>query len=181
MRNGTGARSKKPNIRTLASPCLSPQNERWSAWTYNRVGYGSLLNFDDATYRKLLDAKRRPLALSQESLVHVESMAVTGGALLVIRPASLGIALDVWAARRREYLETELQKYGAILFRDFGLDSSADFERALKGVVGELLEYRERSSPRRQVLDRIYTSTDYPADQRIFFHNENSYQNRWPL
>jgi len=31
------------------------------------------------------------------------------------------------------------------------------------------------------VKGNIYTSTDYPASQAIFLHNENSYQQEWPL
>src|SRR5207253_3479312 len=48
-------------------------------------------------------------------------------------------------------------------------------------VSGELLEYRERSSPRSQVSGNIYTSTDYPSDQSIFLHNEGTYWLAWPL
>src|SRR5262249_52188820 len=48
-------------------------------------------------------------------------------------------------------------------------------------LSGNPLEYRERSSPRSQVSGHIYTSTDHPADQSIFLHNENSYQHTWPL
>jgi alpha-ketoglutarate-dependent taurine dioxygenase len=42
------------------------------------------------------------------------------------------------------------------------------------------MEYHERSSPRSQVHGTIYTSTDHPADQRIFLHNEQSYNLTFP-
>lgn len=48
-------------------------------------------------------------------------------------------------------------------------------------VSGDLLEYRERSSPRTHVEHNIYTSTEYPAHHPIFLHNENSYAHTWPL
>ncbi len=51
----------------------------------------------------------------------------------------------------------------------------------VRAVCGDLLEYRERSSPRSEVADRVYTSTDYPAEQPIFPHNEHSYARRFPL
>jgi hypothetical protein len=37
--------------------------------------------------------------------------------------------------------------------------------------------------PRRAVASEgnIYTSTDFPAEQSIFLHNENSYQHTWPM
>lgn len=37
------------------------------------------------------------------------------------------------------------------------------------------MKYSERSSPRSEIADRIYTSTDYPSNQSIFPHNEHSY------
>jgi alpha-ketoglutarate-dependent taurine dioxygenase len=42
------------------------------------------------------------------------------------------------------------------------------------------LAYVERSSPRHLVHDGIYTSTDYPAHQSIFPHNEHSYSIEFP-
>ncbi|MCA1614515.1 MAG: TauD/TfdA family dioxygenase, partial [Acidobacteria bacterium] len=70
---------------------------------------------------------------------------------------------------------------GGILFRGFDVKSAADFEQVIVAVAGHSLEYRERSSPRSQVGGNIYTSTDYPSAQSIFVHNENSYQQSWPL
>ncbi len=54
-------------------------------------------------------------------------------------------------------------------------------ERFIQLSSTGLLEYHERSSPRSRVSGNIYTSTEYPADQEIFLHNENSYQFTWPL
>jgi len=51
----------------------------------------------------------------------------------------------------------------------------------MQEVTTNLLEYTYRSSPRTQVKGNIYTSTEYPADQSIPFHNEMSYTRTWPL
>ncbi len=67
------------------------------------------------------------------------------------------------------------------MFRNFGVDTAASLEHTINAISGESLEYRERSSPRSLVEGKIYTSTDYPADQSIFLHNENSYQRSWPM
>ncbi|MGH3429770.1 MAG: TauD/TfdA family dioxygenase, partial [Mycobacteriales bacterium] len=48
------------------------------------------------------------------------------------------------------------------------------------GILGKLSPYHERSSPRHELDDGVYTSTDYPASEQIFLHNENSYQLTWP-
>ncbi|MHC5721645.1 MAG: TauD/TfdA family dioxygenase, partial [Nostoc sp.] len=48
-------------------------------------------------------------------------------------------------------------------------------------ICKEAMEYRYRASPRTQVSGRIYTSTDYPAEQSIFPHNEHAYSPTFPL
>ncbi len=100
---------------------------------------------------------------------------------LVIKAAVRGIDLISWAKENREYLEGEILKHGAILFRDFSVREIEDFGRFVNAVSGELMTYRERSSPRHEVGDRIYTSTDYPPEQKIFPHNEHSYAVELPL
>jgi alpha-ketoglutarate-dependent taurine dioxygenase len=100
---------------------------------------------------------------------------------LVIKPAVRGIDLISWAKGNRGYLETEILKHGAILFRDFSVREVDEFGQFVNAVSGELMTYRERSSPRHEVGDRIYTSTDYPPEQKIFPHNEHSYAVELPL
>lgn len=124
---------------------------------------------------------RKAVGTGHESLI--QSSLWEGGKTLplVIQPALSGVDLAAWAGRGRDFIETSLMKHGAILFRGFKLGALADFESFIGAVSGELLEYKERSSPRSQVQGRVYTSTDHPPDQRIFLHNENSYQRSWPL
>lgn len=100
---------------------------------------------------------------------------------LRVRPSREGVDLTEWAALNSEALHETLLRYGALLFRGFGLHSAEQFEAFIKALTGELLPYTQRSSPRQRVSGNIYTSTDYPPDQSIFLHNENSYQRSWPL
>jgi alpha-ketoglutarate-dependent taurine dioxygenase len=86
-----------------------------------------------------------------------------------------------WLKESKSYIEDQLVTYGAVLFRDFPLKEIAEFEQIVVEMAGEPMEYRERSSPRTQVGNRIYTSTDYPASQSIFPHNEHSYSQSFPL
>lgn len=113
--------------------------------------------------------------------VKAECLFTEGLLPLVMRPEAEGVDLAAWAAANRAQVEEALLKHGAILFRDFGLAGVADCERFTKAVAGGAMEYRERSSPRHEVGERIYTSTDYPADQTIFPHNEHSYSLTVPL
>src|SRR5262249_47023791 len=69
---------------------------------------------------------------------------------------------------------------GGVLFRGFRVNGVAHFERFIaEGFGTELLAYRNRSTPRTTVRGNIYTSTEYPADQHISLHNENSYTSSW--
>jgi alpha-ketoglutarate-dependent taurine dioxygenase len=126
-------------------------------------------------------SKLQPTRVSRTELVRAESLYPDTLLPLVIEPALAGLNPIAWAANHRNFLETCLYKHGAILFRNFGLRTAADFERFTHAVSGELIEYRERSSPRHEMGNNIYTSTDYPADQMIFPHNEHSYSQRLPL
>lgn len=88
--------------------------------------------------------------------------------------------LPDFAERHEGDIAAELTTCGAILFRGFSEISDAEFRNILMRFGGPVLEYSERSSPRQQISDRVYSSTEYAADQEIFFHNENSYQVAWP-
>jgi alpha-ketoglutarate-dependent taurine dioxygenase len=106
---------------------------------------------------------------------------VDGELPLLVQPLVRHIDGSTWARNNREFIESSIRKHGGILFRHFNINSATEFEQFTSEISTELLEYRERSSPRTQVSGNVYTSTDYPADQSIFLHNENSYQETWPL
>jgi alpha-ketoglutarate-dependent taurine dioxygenase len=125
--------------------------------------------------------RRRAVAATPEGLVKTSLLPPGGGLPLVIEPAVRGVDLCAWAAASRGFVESALAKHGGLLFRNFEVRDSAAFGQFIRAVAGEPAEYRERSSPRSNVGGNIYTSTDHPADQSIFLHNENSYQNAWPL
>lgn len=100
---------------------------------------------------------------------------------LIITPVDEGIDALEWARANREYIETRLQKHGAILFRGFPVSTTDGFHDFAAAVAGDLLEYKERSSPRHEEGDKVYTSTDFPPEHRIYLHNEHSYATRFPL
>lgn len=125
--------------------------------------------------------RRKALSVSQDELIRAECLHPDKPLPLVIQPAIDGVNLIAWAAKNRAFIETALCKHGAILFRGFGLRAVEELEQFIKATACEIMQYRERSSPRHEVGDRIYTSTDYPADQSIFPHNEHSYSLTFPL
>lgn len=121
--------------------------------------------------------KRKLVSVSQESLVNAQPLFQGRRLPLLITPPGEGLDLLAWAADNKNYLDGRLSEHGGILFRNFGVRSAEQFERFIAAVSGETMEYSERSSPRSRVTStNIYTSTDYPASQSIFVHNENSYR-----
>jgi alpha-ketoglutarate-dependent taurine dioxygenase len=83
-------------------------------------------------------------------------------------------------SERKEILG-RLHDSGAVLMRGFDVGGVDGFETAVRELSGEPLPYTERSSPRTTVKGNVYSSTDYPPTEDIFFHNENSYKTSWPM
>jgi alpha-ketoglutarate-dependent taurine dioxygenase len=102
---------------------------------------------------------------------------------LVLRPDQESQDTDLLrlVAEHREPIRERLLRYGGILFRGFPDVTVPTFRSLIVAICGDPLEYLERSSPRHEVKDSIYTSTDYPARQTIFLHNEQSYNIVWPM
>lgn len=116
-----------------------------------------------------------------DSNIVVRTMAENGNNLpLVIETSDRRVELADWIKENRQELEGHLLIHGGILFRGFRVNGSAHFERVVQeGFDSPLLDYENRSTPRTQVRNKIYTSTEYPADQTIPMHNENSYTRAW--
>jgi hypothetical protein len=85
------------------------------------------------------------------------------------------IALVRWAASRLHQIELDLLEHGAILFRGFHCPNVKEFESFSRLFAPALLDYVERAAPRKEVYNRVYTSTEYPAHQSIPLHHEMSY------
>lgn len=100
---------------------------------------------------------------------------------LLLQPLSGRHDLSSYLDVNRAAIEQRLLEHGALLFRGFGLQSIADFDRCVSALSSRRAGYVYRSTPRTAVADKIFTATEYPATQEIPLHNENSYQREWPL
>lgn len=125
--------------------------------------------------------RRKPITISEQTLVSERLFSHGASVPLIIEPATAGVSLVAWAASQRPALERKLLEHGAILFRGFGINAVEQFEQLIAALSPGALEYQFRASPRTRVGGNIYTSTDYPADQVIFPHNEHSYSPKFPL
>src|SRR5690349_13436235 len=84
-------------------------------------------------------------------------------------------------ATDRDKIRALKTEHGAVLFRGYDVSDVDGFDAVVRALSGAPLTYTERSSPRSTIKGQVYTSTDYPPHEEIFLHNENSYQQSWPL
>jgi alpha-ketoglutarate-dependent taurine dioxygenase len=98
---------------------------------------------------------------------------------LVIEPATAPLDPIDWALGQRTLIESALRRYGAILFRNFDLQTARDFEAFAEAMSPGL--YGQYSDlPKKEEGNNIYRSTPYPEQKMILFHNESSHLARWP-
>src|SRR5688572_14130792 len=133
------------------------------------------LNFDEFKANR-----RKVMRLSQEDLIKMGYLDPEKRFPLVIEPQTAGFNLAAWTESNREFIEFQLLEHGAILFRGFNIEGLSHFEKCARAISGELLDYRERAAPRQEVGSRVYTSTEFPADQSIPLHHEMAYSHNWP-
>src|SRR5215213_1263167 len=142
--------------------------------------FDNKMDHEQLGFKKLKAVKRRAITEGR-GLVTAQPLFPERTLPLLVEPSVSGLDPVAWATRNRDFIETSLRKHGGILFRNFNIKTAELFAQFMAATAGELLTYNERSSPRTQVTDHVYTSTDYPAESSIFVQNENSYQRKWPM
>ncbi|MGW2274972.1 aminotransferase class III-fold pyridoxal phosphate-dependent enzyme [Streptomyces yangpuensis] len=145
----------------------------------------------DVRTEDLLAAARKPAAAEEPTgigpisgrrrRVAATAPAPARAALPLVVEAPQGVTdLAHWAGARRDELRRQVVHHGGVLFR--GFDTTIEgFEEFVRTVSGDPLTYQERTSPRHAVHNKVYTSTDFPPDERIYLHNEQSYNVSWPM
>ncbi|BCL80847.1 syrP protein [Ktedonobacteria bacterium brp13] len=135
-----------------------------------------------ASIHRSIQERREEIDLEHFKLTTAQELVPGQLVPLMIQSAMNGVNLSSWAANNRDYLRGELDKHGAILFRNFHVDAAAKFEEFARSAAidGELFdEYGDL--PRDDPGAKVYHSTPYPADKSILFHNESSHMHRWPM
>jgi alpha-ketoglutarate-dependent taurine dioxygenase len=118
----------------------------------------------------------RPVAVETPS-VRIDAPE-RGPALL--RPSRDDVNLPAWCLVNASLVESLCHRHGGIRFRGFSPNTKAHFRALFQSVSPSPMDYRDRSSPRSEVEERLYTSTDQPASERIRMHCELSYSHKWP-
>ena len=86
-----------------------------------------------------------------------------------------GANLTNWYKSNEEYCKEVVLNNGGILFRGFNIETLDEFSTFIKELDFKPLKYSNRTSPRNQVAENVYTSTNQPNSEVINFHSENSY------
>lgn len=93
---------------------------------------------------------------------------------------SSGRELHAWLIANKTQIQHLLQQHGAILFRGFGVASAEEFQDIAAVFCSKFGDYIGGNSPRTKVMSHVYTSTEYPAEEKISLHNEASYLKQMP-
>ena len=135
--------------------------------------------------RESLLAKRRAfrpqsINVSAQALVRVEDYR-DKTVPLVVQPNVPGVDLPEWASHNLDLIHRNLLDRGGLLFRGFDGKEAGDFDRFLTAIKLPRLHYMEGATPRTELKEKVYTSTEYPSDQTIALHNELNYVVTWPM
>jgi alpha-ketoglutarate-dependent taurine dioxygenase len=124
---------------------------------------------------------RKAIRLSSDGLVKMDVLERERTCPLVIQPATRGVSLPAWASTNLDSLEAHLLEHGALLFRGFEIGEQRDLVEFLEAIRLEPMHYMEGATPRKQLAEHVYTSTEFPPEHSIALHNELSYVLTWPM
>ncbi|MFF4424759.1 TauD/TfdA family dioxygenase [Streptomyces sp. NPDC001549] len=85
-----------------------------------------------------------------------------------------------WLAAHRTQIRQELLRSGALMLRGLGFRDTAGFARLRDVLIPRSAGYKEKATPRTELGEGVFSSTDLPAMQPIRLHNENSYTLDFP-
>lgn len=122
-----------------------------------------------------------PRRRRQRSLVDVRTDEPDGPLPALVQANTPDLDLATWLAENLGTVDELARRHAAVLLRGFAVAGAGDFGAVMAALSDDVLSYGERSSPRSEVAEGVYTSTEHPADQPIVLHNEQSYTLSWPL
>ncbi len=80
-----------------------------------------------------------------------------------------------------DFFQKNLLKFGALLFRDFPINGAQDFAKVIHALkLGKMIDYIGGDSPRKKIVEGVYTSTEAPPSMKLPLHNELSYVKTYP-
>jgi alpha-ketoglutarate-dependent taurine dioxygenase len=132
---------------------------------------------------RLLSIKPKAVSVAETAQVTMSNLRPDNLLPLVVKPVSRPPLREVdpvgWARDNRSKIEELLRKHGAILFRGFHAVSADTFEQFASALCADLFN-ENGEHLRENVSGNIYTPVFYPPDQKLLWHNENSFNHWWP-
>jgi amino acid adenylation domain-containing protein len=135
----------------------------------------------DANIKRFKSTKPRARRLEPEQLVRADFLSPQHSLPIAAQPNVEDLDFFDWVRSNNKFIETNLSKYGGMLFRGFGLSTQEDFQQFLAASSIPLMKYMEGATPRTELEENIYTSTEYPPELMIALHNELNYVITWPM
>lgn len=132
-----------------------------------------------SNFNRLMTIKPKPVSIEPGVVVQISDLKPGETLPLVIRPVAKDVNLINWASNNRDLVEQNLLKAGAILFRGFNLDGTSQFEQFAQIFTPELFS-ENGEHPRQTISGKVSTPVFYPSEKKILWHNENSFNDRWP-
>lgn len=116
----------------------------------------------------------------QNNFIEITNLGNNENYPVIIKPIIKNIDLADWAVGNQEIITSSLFKYGTILLRGFNIITALDFEKFSKTVCTELFN-DNGEHPRENIDGNVYTPVFYPADRKLLWHNENSFNYHYPM
>ena len=124
----------------------------------------------------------KPVRLQQEQLIQTSYLSAREQLPLIIRPqGKIKLDLVKWAKGNQTFLESDLHKYGAILFRDFAISSPVEFEQLALALCSDLYAENGEHVPADVGSGNLDTPVFYAPEKKLLWHNENSFNSTWPM
>jgi len=133
----------------------------------------------ELSFKSFKSVQPKAVSIGQQEVVRRGYLAPDQKLPLVISPAVPDADLAEWAADHQAEIQADLLAHGAILFRGFGIDTPEVLEGFASKLCAELFN-ENGEHPRESVTGNVYTPVFYPQDQRLLWHNENSFNWSWP-
>jgi len=135
---------------------------------------------EKSAFKQFKSVKPKAVSLPQGDLIKTDTLRPGERLPLVIQPALEGLDLADWSRGHREFIESRLLEHGAILFRGFNVTTPPAFEQFAQTLCAELYD-ENGEHPHVSVSGKVYTPVFYPPTLKLLWHNENSFNRRWPM
>ncbi|WP_255006149.1 non-ribosomal peptide synthetase [Roseovarius sp. M141] len=128
--------------------------------------------------RKTMEFKRRKAQSRRPALGSGSESADPVPSLTTYRPDETGANLADWVGSNAERLFDTVAEESAVLFRGYDVDTPEKLAAIVK-TTG-YAAYATREHPREARGKEVFTPIPYPNEERLLWHNEDSFNSEWP-